>query len=109
MKLPARLMPHNRLVSYRVKEGENSYGPVFADPVVAEQAAIDDKQRLVRTADGRQIMSSARVALDFEHELPPGSLVTIWAGTYRARELPMVASATADWPGLPRFHEYTLE
>ncbi|WP_295035436.1 hypothetical protein [uncultured Microbacterium sp.] len=108
-RLPKRLMPHRDLVSYRPKTGEGAYGPVYGPVVVAKRAAIDDKRRLVRTPQGRELVAAARVALDPEHLMPEGSLVTIWRGRPNERERTVVFIETADFDGLPQFVQVTLE
>lgn len=111
MRLPKRMMPHRNLVSYRPKLGEGAYGPVYGPEVVARRAAIDEKRKLVRARDGREVVSEARVALDLpDHEaLTDGSLVTLWRGLSRERTATVIVVAIADWPGLPRFLEAALE
>lgn len=109
MRLPDRYMPHTGKVTYQAKQGEGTYGPVFADPVTPDRAALDEKQKLVRTGDGRDVMSTARIALDPEHVLPLGSKVTLHPGTARERVTTVIVIAEADWPRLPQFFEYALE
>lgn len=108
-RLPKRYLPHLKLVSYKPKLGESAYGPRYGDEVVVDRAAIDDKQKLIRTADGRQLMSVARVAVDPEHLMPLGSVVTIWRGRGNEREATAAVVAIAEWPGLPQFVEISLE
>lgn len=109
MKLPARMMPHRGAVRYEAKLGEGTYGSAFADPVTPERCALDEKQKLVRMADGSMAMSSARIALDREHEMSLGSRVTLHPGTVRERQTTVIVVAEANWPRLPRFFEYALE
>ena len=103
------MMPHGGQVRYEAKVGEGTYGPRFADPVTPERAAVDEKQKRVRLADGSTAISSARIALDPEHDLPLGSRVTLHPGTPRERMTTVIVAAMADWPRLPRFFEYALE
>lgn len=110
MRLPARMMPHKNLVSYRPYLGEGADGAVYGDEVLCARAAIDDKRRFVRTADGREFMASGRVALDYpDHDVPPGSQVTVWRGRSNERTSTVVLVALADWPQLPKFLELTVE
>lgn len=109
MLLPPRYMPHGGQVRYQSKHGESTYGPLFAPPVTPERAAVDEKQKLVRTADGSMVMSSARIVLDPEHDLPVGSLVTLHPDSEHERQTTVLITANADWPLLPKFREYTLE
>mgnify|MGYP003582537396 CR=1 FL=1 len=108
-RLPARMLPHRGKVAYEAKLGEGTYGPRFAEQITPERAALDEKQKLVRTADGQQVMSSARIALDPEHSMPLGSRVTLHPGTDHERVTHVIVAAEADWPKLPRFFEYALE
>lgn len=108
-RLPKRYLPHKDLVSYRPKLGEGTYGPEYGEPVFPKRAAIDDKRRLIRTADGRELMAQSRIALDSEHAMPLGSLVTIWRGRANERETTALHIAVAEWPGLPQFVEIALE
>lgn len=109
MRLPARMMPHKGKVRYESKLGEGTYGARYADPVTPERAALDEKQRLVRLADGSQALASARIALDPEHALTLGSRVTLHPGTPWERTTTVIVVAEADWPRLPKFFEYSLE
>ena len=111
-RLPSRLMPHRGLVSYEPKLGDGAYGPVHGAVVVPKRAAIDETRRLVRNAEGREVVSEARIALDLpEHQaLTVGSLVTIWRGRTNERTARVLAISTADgWPTLPTFLEAALE
>lgn len=108
-RLPKRYLPHVELVSYRPKLGEGTYGPQYGAQVTPKRAAIDDKRKLIRTADGQMLMSQSRIAVDIEHLMPVGSLVTIWRGRANERESTALVVAVADWPGLPQFVEIALE
>jgi hypothetical protein len=55
------------------------------------RAEVRDEQRLVRTADGREIVSSSRVTVPVDEHVPVGSLVTVWPGTSREREAEVLA------------------
>lgn len=108
-RLPARMMPFRGAVRYEPKLGEGAYGPKFGDPVTPERAAVDEKQKLVRLADGTTAISSARIALDPEHEMALGSRVTLHPDTPRERTTTVIVAAKAEWPRLPHFFEYALE
>lgn len=108
-RLPARFMPHKNLISYRPKKGDGTYGPVYGDEVVCARGAISDKRRYVRDRDGNQVISESRIALDLpEHDVPEGSLVTIWRGTAQERETTAIVTSVADWPRMPHFIEISL-
>jgi hypothetical protein len=108
-RLPARFLPHRRLISYKPKLGETAYGPKYGPEVVCERGRISDHRKLVRSRDGREVISESRVALDPEHDVPDGSLVTIYRGTPRERETTVIVSSLADEPSLPSFIELALE
>ena len=108
-RLPVRFLPHRGKVRYEVKLGEGTYAPKYDAPVTPERSALDEKQKLVRAADGSLVTSSARIALDPEHVLPLGSRVTLHPGTPRERQTTVIVVAEADWPRLPQFFEYALE
>jgi hypothetical protein len=64
-----------------------------ARPVKSE---VKDEQRLVRTADGREIVSSSSVTVPIAEHVPVGSLVTVWPGTSRQREAEVLAVSADD-------------
>lgn len=110
-RLPARYLPHRKLVAYKPKLGNGAYGPVHGDEVVAKRAAIDETRRLVRNAEGHEVVSEARIALDLpDHEaLVVGSEVTLWKGRPNERKTVVLAVSTAEWPRLPHFLEAAVE
>ena len=110
-RLPKRMMPHLQLVSYQPKLGEGAYGPVYGPEVVADRAMIDEKRKIVRSREGNEVVSEARIALDLpDHEaLTDGSLVTLWRGRARERTTTVIVTAVADVPQLPHFLEASLE
>lgn len=101
MRVPKRLMPHKRLVSYKPKLGSGGLGPVYGDEVICERAAISDTRKLVRNSDGQEVVSSTQVVLDPEHQLPAGSLVTVWRGRAREREALLISESFGEFPKLP--------
>ena len=75
-------------------EGSGAYGEVFADPVTIEKTKITVKRKLVRAADGSEVISEASVSMPADEVLiPPGSLVTL-----PARFGGRVATVIADQP-----------
>lgn len=54
-------------------------------------AEVLDEQRLVRAADGAEVVSSTRVTVAVDAAVAPGSLVTVWAGTAAEREATVLA------------------
>lgn len=76
-------------------KGTGAYGPVWFDPVPV-MAAIDDKARLVRNADGIEVVSSTTVAMPATTPLiPVGSTITLPV-KYGERESQVIAYTVAD-------------
>lgn len=69
----------------------------FAEPreLIAE---VKDEQRLVRTADGSEAVSSSTVTVPLESAVAPGALVTVWAETSAERESSVIAVAREENP-----------
>lgn len=63
------------------------------------KAEVKDEQRLVRTADGSEVVSSSSVTVPIIQNVPVRSLVTVWPGTARAREA-VVLAVSVDENGL---------
>lgn len=109
-RIPGRLMPHGGLVTFRRILGTGPTGPVHAaDVVTPPRANIQERRRLIRTPDGREVMSSATVWLDPEYPVPEGSLMRVWVGREVERECTVVGVALMDHPGLPVHVELALE
>ena len=90
------------------KRGEGAYGPVFADPVQVP-CFVDESQRLVRGADGAEIVSSTGVAFPAEvGPIPHGSRITL-RPPHTERTALVVTVARADSPFGPNHHEIRLE
>lgn len=76
-------------------KGAGAYGPVY-EPPVPVMAAIDDKARMVRNADGDEVVSSTTVAMPETTPLiPVGSLLTL-PPKYGERETQVIAYTVAD-------------
>lgn len=59
-------------------EGSGAYGDVFADPVEIPRTKISAKRKLVRAADGTEVISEARVSMPADTDpIPEGSRVTL--------------------------------
>lgn len=58
------------------------------------RSEVKDEQRLVRAADGREVVSSSSVTVPIGEHVPVGSLVTVWPGTSREREAEVLAVST---------------
>lgn len=110
-RLPARMMPHHGLISYRPLLGSGTYGKDYGPEVVCDRGAISDRRKYVRDRTGAERLSESRIALDSpDHAaLVDGSLVTIWKGTERERTTTAIVTSLADWPRMPQFIEVALE
>ncbi|MGW4411162.1 hypothetical protein ACWEJ6_44525 [Nonomuraea sp. NPDC004702] len=91
--LPAWLLRHQ--VYVEALEGEGPYGPEFADQVV-ERGFIAEKRRLVRDAEGAEVVSETTVIMRLDAICPAGSRVTVNGRTTYA-----IVSARQDGGGLP--------
>ncbi|MDF2554132.1 MAG: hypothetical protein K0R60_27 [Microbacterium sp.] len=68
-----------------------SRGPRLADTDRESIAEVDDSMRLVRTADNREVVSSARVTVPITQDVPLGSEVTLWPGRAAERRSTVIA------------------
>lgn len=85
-------------------------GPRPASPGAPIPAEVDDQQRLVRGADGVQVVSSARVTVALDTVAPLGSEVTIWPGRPAERTAAVIATSHEDnGDGLPSQLVLTLQ
>ena len=92
--LEAWMLPHTCAV--REFLGAGGMGERFADPV--ERACFaEESVKLVRDADGAEVVSTAQVTLDFEPALPVGSMVAWWGGSER-RVMSVERLEAPGWP-----------
>ena len=105
MQLPQGFLPHT--VTVRPFTGSGglgaSYGAEFTVPAMVEEGA-----RLVRDADGSEVVSTARVHCAFGVAAPVGSKVTVWAGTDLERTSEVIAAGGSDHPTVPGYQTLTL-
>lgn len=66
--IPSRLLPQT--VTYTPLLGEGAYGPIYGNPVTVP-ARVTFERRLVRTAAGSEVVSSATIYLQ------PGATPTV--------------------------------
>lgn len=59
-------------------------------------AEVRDEQRLVRAADGSEVVSSSQVTVPATESIPVGSLVTVWPAGAGEREATVLAVARAE-------------
>lgn len=94
-RVPAVLLRHRiRIEPYL---GESAYGPRYADEVEGVPALVSEAVRIVRAADGREVISTAQVIAAPDLDCPAGSRLTLPDG--RLTTAINIAHHTA--PGLP--------
>lgn len=54
---------------------------------------VRDKQEVVRTADGAEVVSSSQVTVGPDEDVSLGALVTVWKDRPGEREAPVIAIA----------------
>ena len=99
--IPTRLTPHT--VTIRPLAGSGGLGPTWGATVTDVPALVVEGAELVRGADAQEVVSSARVTVHFDVVAPPGSEVTVWAGTGKERTSVVIATDGAPHPTLPSF------
>ncbi|MDX3065396.1 hypothetical protein PV518_25005 [Streptomyces sp. ND04-05B] len=104
MKLPGFLLRHE--VTVEAKEGEGPYGPTYAAPVTV-RCFVEQKTRLVRNAEGDEVVSSSTVfcQLDALAQPPPKSRVTLADGT----KTKVIAAHRNDGAGLPTPDHFEIQ
>lgn len=103
--LPEKFTPH--VVAVRDLQSAGGMGRTYADERPVSGFA-NDEQKLVRGADGAEVLSTSQVTVNFDEEIPIGSLVTVWAGSPSAREATVVAISRNHHPTLPSYQTLLL-
>lgn len=80
--------PHT--VTVRDYQPGGGMGPGYGAPRTIP-AEVKDEQRMVRDADGVEVVSSTQVTVKVAANVPVGSLVTVWAGKAGEREAQVLA------------------
>lgn len=93
MRIPAVLLPHR--VTIRPYLGHGAAGPILGDPV-RRRAFVEDVRRLVRDAEGYEVISETTVYLAPGIKLAPESEVTTLTRTAR-----VITSTTLNHPQAP--------
>lgn len=108
MSWPASFFfPHT--VQVRDEDGGGSMGPSHSRPR-SVRAEVKDEQRLIRTADGSEVVSSTTVTVPLDANVAPGALMTVWPGTSAEREASVLAVAREEnAPPLPSHLILSLE
>lgn len=88
MRIPDIMLPHR--VDLRPLDAITANGRVFKPAVCDVRAFVEDDEELVRDAHGNETVSDTKVTLDPEHEIPVGSMITIWKGTQSERTAKVV-------------------
>ncbi|MEV4245230.1 hypothetical protein AB0J63_17665 [Streptosporangium canum] len=91
--LPAWLLVHQVLVE--PFEGEGPFGPEYGEAVTV-RCFVDEKRRLVRNAEGSEVVSETTVYMPLDTTCPTGSRVTANSRTTTA-----ITSSRRDGGGLP--------
>lgn len=90
MSWGAFFYPHEVVVRDRVAGGGMGASYATARTVPCE---VDDEQKLIRSADGAEVVSSSSVTIALPNHVPVGSLVTVWPGTPAERQSTVLAVA----------------
>lgn len=93
MRLPRRFMPHT--VTVEPYEGDGAHGPIYGAPVEVD-CLIDESRKVVRNADGVEVVSEVTFFCGVDEQVPPSSKVTV-----RGRDTYVIASKRQDGGGLP--------
>lgn len=95
MLIPGFLLRHE--VTVEPYEGASAVGPLYGAPVVVP-CFLEEKTRLVRAPDGREVTSSSTVYCRLDTvTAPPESRVTLPGG----RQTTVIDQARHDGGGLP--------
>lgn len=92
--IPMMLLRHE--VTVEPLTGEGPYGPTYGPPVTV-RCFRDDKRRLVRGADGSELVAETTLYMWLSETCPAGSRVTLDDG----RVSTVITSARRDGGGLP--------
>jgi hypothetical protein len=98
VQLPSGFLPHT--VTIKPLAGSTGMGLTYGTTFTAS-AMVEDGARMVRGANGEEVVSTARVHCEFSVVAPPGSMVTVWPGTAREREAKVLAVGGSDHPVVP--------
>lgn len=104
--LPAEFTPH--VVRVRDLQAGGGMGSTHAEPRDVVGFA-EDEQRVVKSAGGQEVISSGQVTVNFDEQIPLGSLVTVWPGMTGEREAEVIAIGRHHHPALPSYQTLTLD
>lgn len=89
-------LPHS--ITVRPYLGTGPYGDVLGEPVVIGRAYVEDRRRLVRSADGDELISETTIHTGPDEHIPVRSLVTVWATTPHERTGRVITANLYDHP-----------
>lgn len=112
VRIPNKHLPH-RFTVKAIKPVGGSRGAKYDEPKVVTLALVVDKISEVRDqregeTSGQVIKSSAHIVTHKENWAPPGSLITIHAGTPMERESEVIACSWNDHPVAPNSAQFWL-
>lgn len=96
-RLRSKHLPHR--VTLTPFEGDGAEGDIWGEPQTDVPAYAEQKthlrvdRRSTSPTSGQEITSSTTVVLLPEHDVPPRTKVTVWAGTPRERTSEVIDSA----------------
>jgi len=73
-------LPQPHTVTVAAYRGDGAYGPVYDPARQVQPCFVDDARRLVRAADGSQVVSEATVYAPADTVAPAGSRLTLPTG-----------------------------
>lgn len=104
--IPEYMTPHRVIVEPLI--GSGGMGEIWGDPVEDVPAMVEGGGVLVRAPGGQEVVSSARVHCSWDVVAPPGSKVTVWPGTAKARTSTVITADGAPHPWLPSWQTLAL-
>lgn len=105
MRWPGFFYPHQ--ISVRDLTDEGGLGSSWGSPRTLD-AEVKDEQKLVRNAEGSEVVSSTQVKVPLDSDVAPGALVKVWAGTTAEREARVITVGRSDNRGTPLDSYLTL-
>lgn len=90
-------LPEPHTVTVEAYRGSGPYGDIYEQAVIVTPCFVDDTRRLVRAADGSQVISESTVYAPADTTAPTGSRVTLPSG----RTTTVITSKARTAAGLP--------
>lgn len=91
-------------VTVETYDGQGAYGEIYGPPRTV-RCLVDDRRRLVRTAQGDEVVSETTIVCDLGEDIPPESRITVGG-----RATTVIATTRMDGGTLPtpRYLELAL-